>query len=426
MRSLAVRVTLLAVFIAATCASAYLFWSGESAAQAETSAARAFNDRALGAAREVLELRAAQQAYVAAGQGEEFWISKVATTLVSLQESLPGLRGIAMSLHAQSAVDNATSSMQDLEQMDRRAREFARGGQRLLASDLIFADGLSMTGAAVASLDQARTAEFDARLGVVGNIRQRQIFAVGAAAAAALLAIVLLVPLGRHSEPTLDHVEDLRSPDRSPATEVPPHTVPRPMVPDDGPTLKIRDVGVDDAWAPARVARPTESSLPAAVALPLDLAAVAALCTDLARVVDTRSLPAILERAASVLDAPGIVIWIADPDGRELSPIVTHGYSPQVVVRLGTIQRDSENVTAAAFRTSLLQIVKADATSNGAIAAPLVTPSGTVGVMAAEVRQRGESDPAKLAAAQIVAAQLATLVGPPSSRAHANVEATGG
>ena len=138
--------------------------------------------------------------------------------------------------------------------------------------------------------------------------------------------------------------------------------------------------------------------------------------------IDIQALPAILERTAAVLDAPGIVLWIADPDGRELSPIITHGYSPQLVSRLGTILRDAENVTAAAFRTSLLQTVDADAVSNGAIAAPLVTPAGCVGVMAAEVRHGGERDSAKLAAATIVAAQLATLVGPPSTRAQAKAE----
>jgi hypothetical protein len=157
----------------------------------------------------------------------------------------------------------------------------------------------------------------------------------------------------------------------------------------------------------------------------IDLPGVAALCSDLARVIDTHALPAILERAATVLDAPGIVLWIADPDGQELSPIVTHGYPQQLVSRLGTIQRDAQNATASAFRTSLLQTVRTDAISNGAIAAPLVTPAGCVGVMAAEVRHSGESDAAKLAVATIVAAQLATLVGPPSARAHARVEAAG-
>ncbi len=92
-------------------------------------------------------------------------------------------------------------------------------------------------------------------------------------------------------------------------------------------------------------------------------------------------------------------------------------------MRLGTILRDAENVTASAFRTSLLQTVDTDDVSNGAIAAPLVTPIGCVGVMAAEVRREGEKDPAKLAAASIVAAQLATLVGPPSTRAQARADA---
>ena len=58
-----------------------------------------------------------------------------------------------------------------------------------------------------------------------------------------------------------------------------------------------------------------------------------------------------------------------------------------------------------------MQTVDADAVSNGAIAAPLVTPVGCVGVMAAEVRREGERDPGKLAAATIVAAQLANARG---------------
>ena len=94
-----------------------------------------------------------------------------------------------------------------------------------------------------------------------------------------------------------------------------------------------------------------------------------------------------------------------------------------LVARLGTILRDAENATASAFRTSLMQIVDTDTVSNGAIAAPLVSPAGCVGVMAAEVRHEGEKDSGKLAAATIVAAQLATLVGPPSTRAQPRADA---
>jgi hypothetical protein len=62
--------------------------------------------------------------------------------------------------------------------------------------------------------------------------------------------------------------------------------------------------------------------------------------------------------------------------------------------------------------------VKADAISNGAIAVPLVAAAGCVGVMAAEVKNGGEQQEQLLAAASIVAAQLATLAGPPSARAR--------
>jgi len=155
----------------------------------------------------------------------------------------------------------------------------------------------------------------------------------------------------------------------------------------------------------------------------VDLRAVAALCTELSRVDDTMALPPLLDRAASVLDAAGIILWIADPDGRELNPVLAQGYPQHLINRLGTIPRGAENATAAAFRTGLLQTVNADGVSNGAIAAPLVACGGCVGVMAAEVRGDGEKQEAKLAAATILAAQLASLVGPPAVRDDAKIEA---
>ena len=156
----------------------------------------------------------------------------------------------------------------------------------------------------------------------------------------------------------------------------------------------------------------------------VDLAGIAALCSDLARVFDTRALPAALERAAALLNASGLVIWVADPDGRELAPVMAHGYPQHQLARMGTIPKDAENATAAAFRTGLVQIVKADDISHGAIAAPLLSPSGPVGVMAAELLQDGERRDGTRAAAAIVAAQLSTLVGPPPARAQTKTEVT--
>jgi hypothetical protein len=399
MKNMAVRLTLVCLFVVASSVAAYLVWTGESLAGRDVYAARQFEHAAFAVEQNVLDLRAAQQAYVAAGQGDEFWISKAAAAAVAVRAALDALRAQAFSPEAQSVIDNASSALEDFEQMDRRARDYTRSGQKLLASDLIFTDGLESTGVVVESIDRARAAEVQARDAALADTRRAEIIAIGVAGAVGLVVILLLLPR-RQAVVRAEPVTKFKT----------------------GPPAPLDAFDLRPAVDPTPATKP-ETVEPAPSPSSLDLDAVASLCTDLARVVDTRALPAILGRAATVLDAPGIVLWIADPDGHELSPIVTHGYSQQMVARLGTILRDAENATASAFRTSLMQIVDADAVSNGAIAAPLVTPAGCVGVMAAEVRHEGEKDSGKLAAATIVAAQLATLVGPPSTRSQARADA---
>src|SRR4051812_39795899 len=131
MKSLAVRLTLFGLFVVATGVAAYMFWMGEAHARAAGSAARAFDAAASTAARDALSLRADQRAYVAAGQGDAFWTARVTKETASLRDALNALRTQATSPAAQSAVDNASSALQDFEQMDGRAREFMHNGQKL-------------------------------------------------------------------------------------------------------------------------------------------------------------------------------------------------------------------------------------------------------------------------------------------------------
>jgi hypothetical protein len=398
MKNMAVRLALLCLFVVASGVAAYLVWTGESLGRRDVDAARRFEHAAFAIEQNVLDLRAAQQAYVAEGQGDAFWISKTAAAVVAVRTALDALRAQASSPEAQSILDNASSALDAFEETDRRVRDYTRNGHKLLASDLIFTDGLESTGAVIASIDRARAIELQTRDTALAISRRADLIATGAAGAVGLMSILLLLPrphaAGRAEQDTRFATV---SPAPLDAFDLRPAAHPTPVA------------------GPERV----EPPLPASV----DLGAVASLCTDLARVVDTQALPAMLGRAAATLDASGVVLWIADPGGQELSPIVTHGFSQQMVARLGTILRDSENATASAFRTSLMQTVDADEVSNGAIAAPLVTPAGCVGVMAAEVRHGGEKDSGKLAAATIVAAQLATRVGPPSTRAQAKADA---
>lgn len=390
MKNLAVRVTLLGLFVVAAGVAAYLIREGQSRARVETRAARTFDVAAIDAQRQVMEVRAAQPAYLAPGQSDDYWGTKVTSTASALRNALNALRSASSSPQAQSALDSAVSTLDDFVQMDGRARGYLRTGQQLLASDLIFADSLEMTGGLLGQIEQARTAESQARQAAAAAIRRGELIAAASAAAVGLLVMIALTP----------------------------GTAPRLEEPDDSVPAASRH-SAEPLGLDLRIDMPNRGVQTTPPQVRVDLDAVASVCSDLSRLTDTHALPAILERTAGVLDAPGVILWIADPDGRELSPIVTQGYSPHLVARLGTIGRDAENATASAFRTSLLQTVDADSVSNGAIAAPLVTPAGCIGVMAAEVRNKGEKDSAKLAAATIVAAQLATLVGPPSTRAQA-------
>jgi CHASE3 domain sensor protein len=414
MHNRAARLILLVLFFAAMTTAAYLFWKANSDASAEAAHAASFDASARSTARTLVELRSSQRSYVAAGQGGDFWAQKVSQTAESLRASIAALRAEASAPAAQTALARVTSALDDFVRVDKRAVEYVRRDQRLLASDVIFADGQELTDAALTSLDQARTAELAARADAVDVLHRRGVFAITAGAAAAVLIVLLLLPQApapramatlvetpepRIAEPRRTETPVIVSEEESPQAER-----------DDQPVLVADPVPVVTF----------ASSEPAT-----DFTGVASLCMDLARVVDTRALPSLLDRAAVLLDASGIILWIADPDGTELNPIFAQGYPQQLVNRLGTIPRNAENATAAAFRTSLLQTVMADKISAGAIAAPLVTPTGCVGVMAAEVLNDSERQDMKLAAAAIVAAQLATLVGPPAARSHAKTAANG-
>jgi CHASE3 domain sensor protein len=420
-----VRLSLLLLCLAASGYAAFLTWSSEQQSRQVIASSRQFDSAARTAAVAVADLRGAQQAYVAVGQGQDFWFARVSAIAKDLTDNLAYMKALATEPAATAALDAANASLQDFLQMDRRAREYARSRQLSAASDLIFADGFDLTRKAGEAVERAATAELTANDGAAGSLRRGQLYALGAALSVSALALLLLVPVGST---------------RQPAVSAP---VSRPAAPP--PSLEgfadLDDFGVVShaTRAPAAEAAagsdegqarpkapaskfPSPKPLVGKVVPPkplVDLKIMAQLCGDLARVGDTGALPELLSRAAGILDASGIVVWIADPDGHELTPILVQGYSPQVATRLGTLKRDAENATASAFRTGLLQTVKADTISNGAIAAPLVSSGGCVGVMAAEVKNGGEQQEPLLAAATIIASQLATLVGPPAARPKA-------
>ena len=383
------RITLLIVCMAAIGGAAAFYWISSRDAIRVASSLREFQQQARATEVAIADLRAAQQSYVAAGQGEDFWFARVTAIRDEIDGRITSMRALTRSADAVTELAAAASALHDFSQMDARAREYTRSRQLGLASDMIFADGFDLTKKAGDAVERAANAAVAGQEAGFVEVRRQQELTLAGAGGLAALGLILLVPGARRVE--AEEPVTLRSASHTPATSM---------------LADLNDFGV--------VAKPIEPP-PSRV----DLEQMAAVCGDLARLADTRALPALLERTAAVLDASGIVLWIADPDGRELSPIVVHGYPPHLATRMGTILRDAENVTAAALRTGLTQTMKADSISSGAIAVPLVSSGGCVGVMAAEMKNGGEQHDALLAAATVIAAQLATLVGPPSSRAKA-------
>ena len=141
-----------------------------------------------------------------------------------------------------------------------------------------------------------------------------------------------------------------------------------------------------------------------------DLLSAAQLCTDLARLEDLRDAGPLLQEAARILDALGVIVWLWDPQAAELSPAVTHGYSDRVLAQLPRVRRDADNATAAAFRSAQTCVVKGSNFASDALVVPLQIPSGCVGVLAVELPHGSAQRESIRALVAIFASQLARLV----------------
>jgi Helix-turn-helix domain len=142
-----------------------------------------------------------------------------------------------------------------------------------------------------------------------------------------------------------------------------------------------------------------------------DLLAAAHLCTELSRVNETREAAHLLQGTARILDAVGLIVWVWDSQATALRPSLTYGYSDNVLAQLPRVGRDSDNATAAAFRSAQTCVVNGSDLASGALVVPLMTPVGCVGVLALELQHGSEQKESVRALATIFAAQLARLIG---------------
>ena len=373
-----IRVLLVVLAIVVVSAATYLFHQSDTALSNDRAVADSLRNQTRTLAALIAEMRTAQVAYVARGQGEDFWIGRVAKLLPGVQQQMVEFGSQLAASAAQAAFEPALAAIENFQKLDHRAQDFVRADNALLAADLIFSDGLEATATATTQLDAALNEELQARQAAATAQRAMQLTILGGSAAGVLLIMIILAFAGGSRK----------------VAEPAPVTVPEPQQPE----------------------RVSEVKPPA-----VNLSQAAQLCTDLACVIDSKQLPELLERTAGVLDSAGIIVWVADPVSNSLKPAMSFGYSDQILARMGNIHRDANNAVAAAFRLGEMRLVDGDASTSGALVMPLLTSEGCIGALSAEMKGGSEKDESSQAFAAIFTAQLATLVTPPLA---AQVKAT--
>lgn len=405
MKSRVLRVLVAVLAVAALAASGAAVWHLDRRIEAERSASDSFERDARQVASGVGELRAAQMALVAQGQPADPWLARTTALAESVGPKLSALRGAAATVEGQGALESAIEAFTTFGQRDARARDYLRSGQVLSASDVVFADAAPLLERVVGGLDTARAQESIARAITVADARKWELIALASGLVLALAALLALVPLPRSAAVGVDNeAGEARGTSGglglSPSADSIDRRAVAPAEPPEG----------QRASGPASIA----GNPPAAEALPgrPDLAAIADVCSCLARVQFSSELPGLLERTAKALDSTGVIVWMPDAASGMLRPALSHGYTPAALARMGGIQPAADNATAAAYRTKTVVAVPPDAIAGGAVVAPLHTAEGCSGVLAVELADGVTPTPQVRAGAAIVAAQLATLLTP--------------
>src|SRR5215216_6790066 len=84
------------------------------------------------------DVRQAQAAYVAAGQGAPFWMSHFDDALSRVEGTLRERQQSTQATGALTHYDAAVEQLEALRTSDRRARNYVNNAQLILASDVIF------------------------------------------------------------------------------------------------------------------------------------------------------------------------------------------------------------------------------------------------------------------------------------------------
>jgi len=191
MRSRTVRITVgLLALIALGLAAGFVIRTQQQVTTL-TASVRAFDLHARETTDALADLRVGQQAYVAAGQGVAFWMPKVATTATVVRNGILALRQSAASGPARAALMEAEAAVAEFDAVDKRAREYLKSGDHLMAADVIFTEGGDTAATAGRLVERARLSEHQALDARVAAVRSQQGLALGVAGGVVGLVVLL-------------------------------------------------------------------------------------------------------------------------------------------------------------------------------------------------------------------------------------------
>lgn len=327
------------------------------------------------------DARRAIAAMAAPGQAAVSWSRQASASIELARGKLTALSSSESGAQLRSLMER----LDRLSEAQTRLHEAAVGGRAMAASDVAFGEALPHVDAIDQRVGDAVAAMIATAEGTIATTRDRQILAVAGALGAIGIAAVLLTPLPRAR--TEDAVAD--DDDAAP--------------------------GADLALQPAQVAPPAPTPVPEARVIEkakVELTPLAAACEALARVSDGARLPGVLDAVRPTLGARGLAVWLVDGSGETLQVVASSGYDPRMVERFPALRVADDTPTSQAYTRSAPVRTPPRVTQPAAVAVPIAGARGTSGVLSFEMANGRDASSDVVAAATIVAAQLATLLEP--------------
>lgn len=392
----AARWTVLAVAIGAAAASCY--WAATLERQAldqrralTTATADA---RALQAA--LSDTRRALAAMAAPGQAAVSWSRQATASIESARGRLTALASAEGGAHLRTHAER----LDRLAEAQSRLHDFAVGGRSLMASDVAFGEALPHVDALDQQVGDTLTTMIATADRSIAATRDRQIMAFSGALGALGIAAVLLTPLPRRRD------------DEVPVADAPAADISLPAAASDLPLAPAPPI----VPLPVPEARVIEKAR-------VDLAPLAAACDALARVSSGAMLPGVLDQVRPTLGARGLAVWLADATGETLQVVASSGYDARVVDRFPILRVSDDTPTSQAFARLAPVRTPPRLSQPAAVAVPIAGARGVTGVLSFEMANGRDGSPEIVAAANIVASLLASLLEPPQARELTDADA---